>query len=321
MRTSTGLILILIAANIILSTLLLNRSDTSTVVATTKKIKTTPDIEVTPATEHVKPVEVAVEHEPGPVIAMVDNVEVRKMALLPYLNEVIPTGKTSKITSFDDIKKDYLDKALSNFAIDLLVEKKAEEKGITDNQRLQAIINQRRRRAIHAAYMKDLYPVLVDKEKVRIKYDELIRSLQGKKEYHARHILLATEDEADIISKALQKKERGFDELARLFSLDDSTGFKGGDLGYNVTGQLDPVFEQHISSLALNHYSKPFRTKYGWHIAVVVDRRDATAMPYQQAAPMIRHNLQQLAVKKYEEQLVHNADIMMLHSHAEKAVP
>ncbi|VAW55160.1 hypothetical protein MNBD_GAMMA06-469 [hydrothermal vent metagenome] len=248
----------------------------------------------------------------GPAVAIVNNVQIKQLELMPYLNEVIPAEQINQVKSFDAIPEKFLKSAIDSYAVDLLFEYLAKEKGITDNARLQAVLNKNKRRTIRTAYLSKVSPTLVNEKQVKIKYNELAKSLKGKKEYHARHILLASKKEASIIKKALLKKERSFDELAKLFSLDNSTGFKGGDLGYKVAGQLNLEFEKEISKLDLNVYSKPFKTALGWHVAVVEDRRDAKIMPYEQAVPTIRDNLQQQAVKALAIRLVKNADITLI---------
>ncbi len=247
----------------------------------------------------------------GTVVATIDSTKVGQLALLPYLNEVVPATQISQIKSFDALPENFLKSAVDSYAVDLLFERLAKEQGITNNVRLQAVINKDRRRNIRAAYLNTIAPTLVNEEQIKEKYDALVASLKDKKEYHARHILLASKKEANIISKALLKKERSFDELAKLFSLDETTGYKGGDLGYQIIGKLNKKFEQAISTLKLNRYSKPFKTELGWHIAIVEDRRKAQIMPYEQAAVTLRENLQQQAIKKLTTNLIKDADIIL----------
>ena len=51
----------------------------------------------------------------------------------------------------------------------------------------------------------------------------------------------------------------------------------GGDLGWTGPGSFVPEFEQELAGLKDNEISKPFRTKYGWHIVQVLGRRDHDA--------------------------------------------
>ena len=99
---------------------------------------------------------------------------------------------------------------------------------------------------------------------------------------HARHILLHTDQmnsSAKVQQRLLQIRNRllageDFEVLARGHSQDRGSASKGGDLGWSSPGDLVPAFEEALAQLQLNDISKPFETRYGWHIAQVLERRD-----------------------------------------------
>ena len=318
MRTSTWFASISIILNLALGVLLADKLNQKSAPSTVFKTTKEPAMDVTAgnhmktAAQNEEPVAAVRNIDFGPVVAVINDTKVRQLELLPYISEVIPAGQIRQYESFNAIPEEYLKSAIDSYAIDLLFMDIANEKGITDGSRLQAVISRNKRRIIRTAYLSAISATLVSEEQVKEKYDKLTKSLKDKQEYRARHILLASEKEASIISRALIEKERSFDELAKLFSLDDSTGFKGGDLGYHVLGQLNPEFEQAISNIEINIYTKPFKTELGWHIAIVDDRRDAIIMPYEKAAPVIRKSLQQQAVNTLTERLVKKARIILL---------
>ena len=135
---------------------------------------------------------------------------------------------------------------------------------------------------------------------------------KGKQEYHARHILLANENEAKIVDKALEENKKTFDELAKLFSLDEATSHRGGDLGYVLDGQLNPEFETVVEKLEIGKASKPFKTGMGWHIAMLEDRREAVPISLEAATPVIRRKLEQQAIQRHLTELLGSADIEVL---------
>lgn len=169
------------------------------------------------------------------------------------------------------------------------------------------------------AYLDSIRHNLVSNSKIRLRYDELAERTSQQTEYRARHILLASEKEATIISRALKADQRSFDDLARQFSLDEATRQLGGDLGYRISGQLHPTFEREIAELPLNTYSRPFQTEHGWHIAVVTNRKPATVLPFEQAEPRLRAQLEQDALAAHANQLIEQADIVMLAADSDPA--
>lgn len=80
-----------------------------------------------------------------------------------------------------------------------------------------------------------------------------------------------------------------FTELAKSFS-EDSSSIKGGDLGWVLTGDLVPEFEQVMHSLNLNAISKPFRSQLGWHIVQVIDKQ-TVELPLQRLRNQARNIL------------------------------
>ena len=89
---------------------------------------------------------------------------------------------------------------------------------------------------------------------------------------HARHILVATEAEAQELMAQLAAGAE-FEELARLFSLDPGTRPAGGDLGWFPRGQLTmPEVEESAFSLEAGEVSGVIQSVLGYHILQVVEK-------------------------------------------------
>jgi peptidyl-prolyl cis-trans isomerase SurA len=98
---------------------------------------------------------------------------------------------------------------------------------------------------------------------------------------HVRHILLRPNeilDEDAVLQKlrGLRAQILGGDEFATIaknMSDDETTATDGGDLGWISPGDLAPEFEQRLAELPLAQLSEPIKTRYGWHLVEVLDRR------------------------------------------------
>jgi len=99
---------------------------------------------------------------------------------------------------------------------------------------------------------------------------------------HARHILIKT-DEITSDFEARNRLERlrerirsgdSFAELARSHSDDPGSAAQGGDLGWANPGTYAPAFEEAMEALEPGEISAPFRSRFGWHIVQVLERRD-----------------------------------------------
>ena len=99
---------------------------------------------------------------------------------------------------------------------------------------------------------------------------------------HARHILvkineLRTDKQAN--EKLLQLKLRidngdDFSLLAKGNSDDAMSAIANGDLGWSIPGELVPEFQRVLDGLEINETSEPFKSRFGWHIAQVLERRN-----------------------------------------------
>lgn len=91
---------------------------------------------------------------------------------------------------------------------------------------------------------------------------------------HARHILVATKEEADSLLAQLADGA-SFSILAQVHSRDPSTGPGGGDLGWVPPGQLTmPEVDQAAFDLQPGEISGVIETVLGFHILEVLERED-----------------------------------------------
>jgi len=127
------------------------------------------------------------------------------------------------------------------------------------------------RRALHDAYYNKNVRLAVDDAALRKVYDEEVAKLKPREEFHARHILVKTEEDA---FEAIERINRGSDfaEVAKEMSTGPS-GPKGGDLGYSPKGQMVPEFEKAALALEKGKVSEPVKTQFGWHVIKLEDKR------------------------------------------------
>jgi peptidyl-prolyl cis-trans isomerase C len=246
------------------------------------------------------------------VIAQVNGTDINQALLISYLNQLAPPEDLAQWNTLDDVPQNLLMQSINNAALDELLVQLAVDRKLDQNPVIQTDIRQNNRNILKTAYLNRLAPELVSNKDIAAQYETLVASLEGKLEYRARHILLANQKEARIVDEALEQKKKSFDELAKLFSLDETTGFRGGDLGYVLEGELNPEFEKVVNDLEIGQRSRPFETELGWHIVVVDDRRDSRPMSFAQATPVIRQKLEQQAIQKYLEALLDSATIDVL---------
>lgn len=90
----------------------------------------------------------------------------------------------------------------------------------------------------------------------------------------ADNTLAEAEEKANRIYNQLLAGE-SFEKMVRLFSMDAQSRANGGSLGWMNPGALVEEFESAANALPLGRISPPVRTRYGFHIIRVMDRRNA----------------------------------------------
>ncbi len=102
-----------------------------------------------------------------------------------------------------------------------------------------------------------------------------------KEEIRASHILInIEEDTLEAYNKVLDIKKQlsqgaSFETLAKEYSQDPSVKVNGGDLGYFTSFQMVYPFESAAYNTNVGEVSAPARTKFGYHLIKVKDRRPA----------------------------------------------
>jgi parvulin-like peptidyl-prolyl isomerase len=123
---------------------------------------------------------------------------------------------------------------------------------------------------------------------------------------HARHILLATREEAERILSQLEAGE-DFATLAREHSNDVSTRDVGGDLGFFPPGVLtSDAVETAAFALQPGQVSGVVESELGFHVVQVVER-----MPDQDVSPENLRLLRDKAVRGWLNELRESADIQI----------
>jgi peptidyl-prolyl cis-trans isomerase SurA len=103
------------------------------------------------------------------------------------------------------------------------------------------------------------------------------------------------------IKQVYKKLDNGanFAELAKEYSDDPGSAASGGDLGWVNPGDMVPAFDRIMSEIEPGKLSKPFKSKFGWHVLQVEERKD-TDLGEQVQRNQIHQMLQS---RQFEEEL------------------
>lgn len=190
-----------------------------------------------------------------------------------YTDEFVRVYKKNLDLVKDDSQKD-LDKYLELFIGYKLKVEKANKLGLQNGSSYQNELKSYRNQ-LSKNYLNDSK---VTNELVQEAYDRM------QQEVRASHILVLVDEGASPADtlKAYQKvvaiKKRldageDFVTVAKDASEDPSAKDNGGDLGYFSAFRMVYPFENAAYRTKVGQISKPFRTRFGYHIIKVVDKR------------------------------------------------
>lgn len=144
-------------------------------------------------------------------------------------------------------------------------------------------------------------------------YDDKVKMIPPQDEVEARHILVDSEDKAKEIEDKIGKGE-DFGKLAEAYSTDPGSKSDGGKLGYFTKGQMVKEFEDAAFALKAGEVSPPVKTKFGWHIIKVDNRRPKEPPKFEEVKDQILAGMVQQKGQQVAEDLRGKANIEYVDS-------
>ncbi|WP_157969977.1 peptidylprolyl isomerase [Pelagibacterium sediminicola] len=130
-------------------------------------------------------------------------------------------------------------------------------------------------RSLRRAFFAEVVEAGVTDEAVEAAYEEMVAGFEAQPEVRARHILVPTLEEAQLIRAEIEGG-KSFEDAATEYGT-DGTRATGGDLGYFSSGMMVAPFEEAAFALETGQLSEPVESQFGWHLIKLEDRRVTTA--------------------------------------------
>jgi parvulin-like peptidyl-prolyl isomerase len=178
------------------------------------------------------------------------------------------------------------------FLTDLLYKKEVAEKAPVGDSEITAYYNENLDKIFTKPEEFKISHILIKVE------EDTLQKKSGKKKDREKEAL-------EKIEPIYQRAKNGedFAALAKEFSEEDGSKEKGGELGYLPRGRMLKEFEEQISSLQPNEVSRPFRTKFGYHILKYTDKKPSEVMELNDdLKEKIKYNLARDNQKKRAEE-------------------
>lgn len=237
----------------------------------------------------------------SPAVATVDGTPISRDFYEFYIKGI--TGKTSS-----DLSPEQRTQALDNLIRAQLIADEADKEGLNKQPETAQLMQMERlnilEQALSQKYLAGKQPTDDD---LKAEYDAEVAKLP-QTEYHARHILVATQPFAEKIIERLKKGEK-FEDLAKAESM-DSSKTNGGDLGWFTLDHMVKPFADAVSSLKVGQYTQePVQTQYGWHVIQLLGTRPVTPPPFDQVKKRLVQVVEAKKFRAYTDDLMKQAKV------------
>jgi peptidyl-prolyl cis-trans isomerase C len=238
---------------------------------------------------------------PAPV-ATIDGTPITRQEYDIYLKSLLQGRPPVELTA--EQRNQVLDEMIN---MQLLATQGAKE-GLDKDKDVAARLNVVRMRVLADAesqkYLKDKEPT--DAE-LHAEYDTDVAAMD-KTEYHARHILVASKDQAEQIIKKIKGGAK-FEDVAKAQSTDGSKA-NGGDLGWFTLTRMAKPFGDAVKTLKKGEMTQePVQTQFGWHVIKLEDTRESATPPFEQVKQQVTNGVIQKKLQTYVDSLKKTAKI------------
>ncbi|MDV7144104.1 peptidylprolyl isomerase [Tropicimonas sp. TH_r6] len=148
----------------------------------------------------------------------------------------------------------------------------------------------------------------VTEETLQAAYDARFADAEPSKEFHAAHILVESEEDAQAIKADLD----GGADFAAL-AMEKSTGPSGpggGDLGWFGEGMMVPEFENAVMALEAGSVSDPVQTQFGWHVVKLFETRLSDAPPLEEVRGDLAAEIETATVETALEMAMEKTEVV-----------
>ena len=216
------------------------------------------------------------------------------------VKQVVAQGKQADSPQLREaIKKDLINREV------LLQE--ADKQGVATRPDVKLALDNARQSIIINAMLQDYVKKNPVKDAdIKAEYDKY-KSQVGDKEYHARHILVGTEEEAKAIIAKLKAGGK-FEELAKQSK--DGSAANGGDLDWASAASYVPEFSNAMVKLNKGQITEtPVKTQFGYHVIKLEDTRPAKVPAFEEVKQQVAESIQQKRLAAYRDELAKKAKI------------
>jgi peptidyl-prolyl cis-trans isomerase C len=231
--------------------------------------------------------------------------EIKNSDVISTWKGLFPGGAAPDFNGFDENVRQNV---LRGLVSEKLIYAEAVKAGVDKDPEVKKRIATVEKQVIMQNFMESKAKTLVTDDQLRAVYNTKLAAAKGQEELKARHILVASEDEAKKLSAQI-KKGGDFEKIAKEKSTDKGSGANGGELGWFTKEKMVPEFADAAYKLKKGEVSEPVKSEFGWHVIKLDDRRQLQIASFDEMKEMMKSELANKAVQGYVEGLLKGANV------------
>lgn len=210
-----------------------------------------------------------------------------------------------------DVSSDLFRRVLDEVIDQKLLAAEARKRKLDSNPLAQRRLAAAQERVLGDLLVEQSVEKAVNESAIRSLYQDQLKQARQSEEFRARQIVVGTQSEAEAIRKLLATGA-SFEALAMERSIDSSTRFNGGDLGYFTADVMPESYVTALKSAKAGSVVGPVKTDVGYAVLKVEDRRPEEPITLEAARPQIVRFLTYDQVRELLERLRKHAKITTL---------
>jgi peptidyl-prolyl cis-trans isomerase C len=193
-------------------------------------------------------------------------------------------------------------KARESYVLDFLIDgelvaQKAKADKLDQNPEFAKKLSYQREKLLMESLLGQVAKTAVTDAALHATYEEAKKAQKPETEVHARHILVAEENDA----KAALKRVKGGEDFAKVAKeVSKDPGSEGGDLGWFTKSRMVPEFAEAAFKLEPGQISDPVKSSFGWHVIKLEEKRQTSFPPFDE----VKDQVARYVVQKAQGELV-----------------
>ena len=236
-----------------------------------------------------------------PVVAKVEGHDIRRSEMVRAFSSL---PQQMQQAGFEKIYPQLLERLIQQQL--LIVE--GRKNNLENNPKVKRQLKRMEDVLIGEVYLNQLIEQNLTPGVVERRYQEFLKKNPPVEEVRARHVLLKTEIDAKNVIGHIDAG-KAFEAAAKEFSTGPSAA-NSGDLGYFKRGDMVKPFSDAAFAMKAGEVTPlPVKTRFGWHVIKVEDRRTVTPPSFEEIRPRILRDAGRTIAVSVMRQLVESAEV------------